>query len=105
MSLTRSRTCSSISRDEAARLLRAARRAAAGDIESAGEMIGWALTALRDNRHARRLKIDYLLHCGNFESADALIARSLMHGCDHALLRLRFARSQFMQGRLDHADR
>jgi len=90
-----------ISREKAARLLRAAR--AAGP-EHAGEAIGWAMCALPESRQVRRLKIDYLLSTGQYDSADALVARSIMHGMDHPLIRLRWAQSMFDQNRPAQAD-
>ena len=95
----------SISRVEAAQLLRNARRAWRSNPAEAGESISWALTALRDSHQARRLKVDFLLHIRNFDSADALMARCMMTDVDRPLLRLRFARSMFEQGRLEPADR
>jgi len=89
-----------IRRQQAARLLRAARNVHA---ENLGERIGWALAAMKDSRHAHRLKIDYLLSSGNFDSADAMLARHLLTGREHPLMRLRFARSMFLQGRHDSA--
>src|SRR2546423_555695 len=86
-----------ISREKAARLLRTARTAGP---ENAGEAIGWAMCALPESRQVRRLKIDYLLSTGQHDSADALIARSVMHGMDHPLIRLRWAQSMFDQNRL-----
>jgi hypothetical protein len=72
-----------------------------------GELIGWALSAMPERLAARRVKIDYLLEGGHFDSADALIARSLICGRPResgALMRLRFARSLHAQGRLESAD-
>ena len=94
-----------ISRVEAARLLRAARQGLqTPDLDDAGEAIGWALSVLRDHPQARRLKIEYLLRLANYDSADALIARSLFQDQDHPLLRWRYARSLHAQGRLEAAD-
>jgi tetratricopeptide (TPR) repeat protein len=95
----------SISRSEAAQLLRNARRAWRSDPANAGEAIGWALSVLRDSHQARRLKVDYLIHIRNFDSADALMARCMMTDSERPLIRLRFARSMFEQGRIEQAER
>lgn len=92
-----------ISRAQAASMLRAARQALATCDERSGEIIGWTLTALRDNYHARRIKIDYLMRTGHWDSADALMVRTIMHLRDHPLLRLRLARSFLEQGRIEQA--
>jgi tetratricopeptide (TPR) repeat protein len=103
MKAVASRVRQAISRAEAAAMLRAARKALAIGDDRAGETIGWTLTALRDNYHARLIKIEYLLRGGHWDSADALIARTIMHLRDHPLLRLRLARSFFEQGRIEQA--
>lgn len=92
---------SSLTRPKAARLLRAARSAGP---ERAGEAIGWALCAMPERRQVRCMKVDYLLSIGNYDSADALLARCIMTGMDHPLIRLRWARSLFEQGRQAQAD-
>ena len=101
VSVTRMRQ--TISRAEAAAMLRSARKKLALCDERAGETIGWTLTVLRDNYRARLIKIDYLLRTGHWDSADALIARTIMHLRDRPLLRLRLARSLVEQGRIEQA--
>lgn len=93
-----------ISRVDAARLLRKARRLRCAPPDEAGEAIGWAFSAMRESIHARKLKIDHLVSLGQFDSADAIIARSLMQGQDHPLMRLRFAESLHAQGRIGQAE-
>ena len=95
-----------LNRSEAAAMLRAASSSEFNDEDARGECIGWTLSALPNSLVARKLKIDYLLECGHFDSADALIARCLMQGKGRAagpLLRLRLACSLHAQGRLDQA--
>jgi tetratricopeptide (TPR) repeat protein len=104
MTVVRRAVAQSLTRAQAARLLRAARAAFARDPDSAGEKISWAVAALRDSRQARRLKVDFLLHSGNFDSADALLARSLMRDSERPLTRLRYARSLFLQERIEQAE-
>ncbi len=93
-----------ITREQAARLLRRTRAAIVRGDERAGELIGWACAAMGDRRTVRCLKIDHLLANGHYDSADAMIARSLMQDEDHPLMRLRFARSLRLQGRVKQAD-
>lgn len=105
MNAIRRRPANVLNRIEAAGMIRAARNAPRGSDER-GELIGWARTVLRDNRLVRRLKIDHLLDTGEYDSADALIARALMRGNKReagVLMRWRFARSLQAQGRLEQA--
>ncbi|MCI0674576.1 MAG: hypothetical protein L0Y42_02235, partial [Phycisphaerales bacterium] len=94
-----------ITRTQAARLLKQARKALWDDAGAAGEEVGWAVSALPQSRSAVRLKVDYLQMTGHFDSADALIAQSLMRQADHPLMRLRHARSLHAQDRVEQADR
>lgn len=93
-----------LTRLEAARLLRAARHAVHTHDERACELIGWAYGAMRESRAVRKLKIDYLLQIGQHDSADALIARTVMQGEDDPRLRYRYAQSLHAQGRLEQAE-
>lgn len=105
MKTPRRRSARVLNRIEAAEMIRAARKAPRGSDER-GELIGWAKTVLCENHLVRRLKIDHLLDTGEYDSADALIARSLMRGNSReagVLMRCRFARSLHAQGRLEQA--
>lgn len=92
-----------LTRVQAARLLRAARAAVRDGAENADEVVGWALSAMRDNRHATRLKIELLLDAGQFDAADAIMGRRLLRLDEHPLMRMRFVRSLWLQGRLEQA--
>ena len=96
----RSRT---ITRQQAAECLRQARDAFRSHSETADQAIGWAFTVLRQSRSARRLKIDHQLELGNYESADALLARSLLCEPERPALRQRYALSLFLQSRFAQA--
>lgn len=99
-----SQTASHIDRIEAARLLQTARRGGWHSPEAA-DAIDWAFVAMPESRTARRLKIDQLLHHGDFNAADALITQGLTaHPGDPALSLLR-ARRLFDTGRLPAAAR
>jgi len=91
-----------IDRMEAARVLRAARRAAA---EKADEAIDWSFACMPDRRGPCRLKIQRLLDQGNTEAADALIGQGLLQRPNDPSLGLLRARSLATQGLLTHADR
>jgi tetratricopeptide (TPR) repeat protein len=94
-----------MTRKEAAEMIRAVRNAPRGS-EERSELVGWALTLFRANPMVRRLKIDHLLDTGEYDSADALIARALMRGNSReacGLMHWRFARSLHAQGRLESA--
>ncbi len=94
-----------LSRADAAHLLRSARRALQHNTSDASDRIGWAYLVLRERRSMVRLKIDWLLQQRLFDSADALIARSLMQDRDHPLMRWRYAKSLYEQGRVRQAER
>ncbi|MDY7109984.1 MAG: hypothetical protein SYC29_15235, partial [Planctomycetota bacterium] len=80
---------------QAAELLRAAR---AAGLDTRNDSVEWALSMLPWNRHVRRLAIRRLLHAGNTDAADALIAQGLLiEPTDPVLTRLR-AESLLMQG-------
>ena len=92
----------SIDRDAAARLLRAARRAARdGDDES----IEWAFWDLPDNVAARRMKVDQLIAHSDYEAAEALIAQSLLRRPTDPSWALRRAQVLTETGKLDDAAR
>ncbi|MHC5115011.1 MAG: tetratricopeptide repeat protein, partial [Planctomycetota bacterium] len=82
---------------DAAGLLRAARR----DVDA----VEWAFLALPASRAALRLRIEQLLAGGDTESAEALIARALLHHpSDPTLARLR-AECHLRHGAIRLADR
>jgi tetratricopeptide (TPR) repeat protein len=106
-----------LDRKAAARLLRDARHACAlgpeGRQNKAGtdarddadDAVEWAYSTMPDSPGARRLKIQMLLRQGNFEAADAVIARGLLQRPTSASLSYLRARSLFTQGKLAPASR
>ncbi len=84
-----------IDRAEAARLLRSARETG----PDADETIDWAFAAMPHSSAAHRLKVQALLRQGDWETADALLARELLQRPTHAGLILLRAQSSFGQGR------
>jgi tetratricopeptide (TPR) repeat protein len=86
-----------LDRATAARLLRDARR-------GVDETVDWAFSMMPDSPGARRLKIKQLLHHGDTESADALIAHGLLQRPTNASLCLLRARSLFAQQKLNAAN-
>ncbi len=94
---------SPVNRETAAKLLHAARSATAGD--DGQDAIEWAFSMLPDSAGARRLRTVQLIERGDFESADALIARGLRQRPTDPGLSLLRARSLFAQGRLEMAGR
>ncbi len=89
-----------IDREHAARLLRTARGAPEND-----DAVEWAFSVMPDSRATRRLRIEQLLRAGNYEAADALLARGLRRRPTDASLSLLRARSLFEQESYDSANR
>jgi thioredoxin-like negative regulator of GroEL len=83
-------------RDEAARLLRAARA-------EGGEAIDWAWACLPESRQTLRLRVAQLIDAGDFEAVDALIARGRLRSPDDHGLRRLAARSLLARDRADEA--